>query len=123
MGFGPTVPDRDQALRAIGEIVSTLYPERATPSALAALKDVARALLAARAPLSFHTIDRFLGDPGWRAYLLTRAPDQAPAWERQAGLKIAPEALDPDFAWLLRDRLAAEAGGPADEDPRDGPGA
>lgn len=107
MGFGPTVPDRDEALRAIGEIVSALYPERATPSALAALKHVAATILAARAPLSFQTIDRFLRDPDWRAFLLSRAPDQAPDWASTAGRPIAPQALDPDFAWLLQDRLAA----------------
>ncbi len=108
MGFGPRLPDRDAAVQAIMDIVSLLYPERATPSALAVLSTIARALLTAGEPLAFQAIARFLNDPDWRQTVLKRVPDQASIWSAHAGQAIDPADLDIDFAWLLRDRLSAQ---------------
>ncbi len=107
MGFGPHLRDRDDAVQAVVDIVSLLYPERATPCALSLLAAIARTLLTAGEPLEFMAMARFLSDPDWRHAVLADAPDQAPKWSAQTGQAIDPAALNPDFAWLLRDRLNA----------------
>jgi len=113
MGFGPNLPDTHQAVRAVLDIVSLLYPERATDEALAVLQAIASVVLQAKAPMSFESIQRFLDTPDWREQLLERAPEERPAWDRYRGQAIAPAALDPNFAWLLTDRLQA-LGNPPD---------
>jgi len=109
MGFGPNLPSRREAVQAILDIVSLLYPERATQSALAVLEGIALVLLQAKAPMSFESIDRFLADPGWRSTLLETAATSEEPWQRYTGLAIDPNDLDPDFAWLVNDRLKALA--------------
>lgn len=107
MGFGPKAPDAAAARQAVRDLIALLYPERATPAALDALERLTAALLEAKVPLSFARIQQFLADPNWRQWVLERAPAARPAWEPYAGRTIAAEELDPDFAWLLADRLAA----------------
>ena len=109
MGFGPNLPSRREAVQAILDIVSLLYPERATPSALAVLEGIALVLLQAKAPMSFESIARFLADPAWRSTLLETAATSEELWQRYTGLAIDPNDLDVDFAWLVNDRLKALA--------------
>ena len=118
LGFGPRARDGDGARKAISDLILLLYPEHATPAALAALDRLSALLLESGAPLSFRSMDRLLRDPAWREQLLDRAPDSRPAFAWAAGVPILPSELDPDFAWLLQDRLAAagdeEEPGPTD---------
>lgn len=107
MGFGPSLPSDKQAVQAVLDIVALLYPERATTEALSVLKSVSSVLLAARAPMSFESIDRFLANPDWRQHILERAPEHESDWAQYAGRSIPPTDLDADFAWLLGDRLRA----------------
>jgi hypothetical protein len=85
-----------------------LYPERATPHALEVLDRLVTLLLDSGAPLSFRSMDRLLADPAWRQTLLERAPASRPFFASAADAPIPPSRLDPDFAWLLHDRLAAD---------------
>jgi len=113
MGFGPRARDRDAARAAIRDLLTLLYPERATDSALRVIDRLATLLLDNGAPLSFRSMARVLADAAWRASLLARSPDSRPFFEPYTGLVIAPRDLDPDFAWLLSDRLeASEPDGP-----------
>lgn len=106
MGFGPKAPDPQRGAQAVVDIVTTLYPERSTETCLLVLKSLAEALLVARAALSFETMAKFLADPAWRQDILGRVPNPDPRWNTWDGKPIDPDMLDPDFAWLLRDRLA-----------------
>lgn len=107
MGFGPSLPDSDQAIRAVREVVELVYPQWATAETLAAVERIAAALLEAKAPLSFEKMDRFLRDPDWREIILERAPKAAPAWASERGRAILPRSLDPALEQLLQDRLKA----------------
>lgn len=107
MGFGPNLPSTRQAVQAVLDIVSLLYPERATKSALAVLEDISTILLEAKAPMSFQSIHRLLAGPAWREEILARAPDRNGRFSTYTGKVIDPAWLDRDFAWLLHDRLKA----------------
>lgn len=107
MGFGPNLPSTRQAVQAVLDIVGLLYPERATQSALSVLEDISTILLEAKAPMSFQSIQRLLASPAWREDILARAPDRHGRLSTYAGKVIDPAWLDPDFAWLLHDRLKA----------------
>jgi hypothetical protein len=111
MGFGPRARDREAARTAIRELIEVLYPERATPGALRVLDQMATLLIDNGAPLSFRSMARLLGNPDWRGSLLTRSPDTCAFFAPYAGRAIDAEWLDPDFAWLLCDRLQADPDG------------
>lgn len=119
MGFGPTLPDGDKALRAIREVVELLYPDLATLPALQVVEQIAAVLLEAKAPLSFEKMDQFLRDPAWREEMGRRAPGTFDPWAPFEGAAIDPRQLDSNFARLLADRLQANAHwlppAPADE--------
>lgn len=107
MGFGPTQPDAASAARAVRSIIELLYPERATPHALHVLDQLVGTLLRAKVPISFTMMQRFLQDPKWRAEILSTLPGDSQTWSSYEGRSIDSDALDPNFGWLLRDRLAA----------------
>lgn len=108
MGFGPRARDREAARTAIRELIEVLYPERATPAALHVLDQMATLLLDNGAPLSFRSMHRLLENPAWREELLTRSPDTRAFFSPYTGQAIDAATLDPDFAWLLADRLSAD---------------
>ncbi|MBX5467945.1 MAG: hypothetical protein K6U14_10725 [Firmicutes bacterium] len=112
MGFGPTLPDRRRAVEAVRDIVTLLYPEHATPAALAWLEAIAAALLEARAALSFRTMAQFLADPDWRRIILERAPEARGPWAPYEGQPLDPSALDPHLGALFADRLQTLEGPP-----------
>lgn len=117
MGFGPKVPDAASGASRVREIVALLYPERATPAALDWFERLARVLLESREELSFSHILRFLVDPDWRREVLSKSPAGDNPWPAFGDRPIAPAELDPDFAWLLEDRLAADTEGWVNPDP------
>ncbi len=105
MGFGPKAPDPQSGAQAVVDVVTTLYPEHSTPGCVSVLKSLAQTLLSAKAALSFETMAKFLDDPDWRQDILARVSHPDPRWDQWAGQSIVPDSLDPEFAWLLRDRL------------------
>ncbi|MCY0897416.1 MAG: hypothetical protein OWU33_00535 [Firmicutes bacterium] len=108
MGFGPRTPDVESGVNAVKDLIALLYPERATPQALALFEHSARLLLQARAALTFENIARLWQDPVWRQWLLDRAsptPDAA-FWQPYRDRAVALAELDADFDWLIKDRLA-----------------
>lgn len=106
MGFGPRASNVAQGVQAVEEIVRLLYPERATERAVWILGRIAEALLAARVALHFQHIDRFLRDPDWRQWVLSRIEPSRPGfWDLYPGEALEPDQLDPDFGWLVADRL------------------
>lgn len=107
MGFGPKAPDVESGVAHVRELIDMLYPEHATPRALDILSQLTRILLTARVPLSFAHIHRLLQDDTWRHWVEERLPEPLPApWTHEQG-PIDPTRLDPDFGWLLADRLEA----------------
>ncbi|MDA8194340.1 MAG: hypothetical protein M0Z53_10130 [Thermaerobacter sp.] len=120
MGFGPKARDIASGVDAVKQIVALLYPERSTDQALAMLSALAEVLLTAQVPLSFEHMARFLRDPAYRHWALQRLPEPLDGfWTLYAGRAVPEQALDPDFAWLLADRLqtAREQAGLADLPP------
>ncbi len=107
MGFGPKASDPESGAQAVVDVVTTLYPEHSTTTCLTVLKNLAETLLSARAVLSFDSMAKFLQDPDWRQDILARASNPGTSWDAWVGEPIAPESLDPNFAWLLQDRLSA----------------
>ncbi|MHB1610289.1 MAG: hypothetical protein ACYCT0_01200 [Sulfobacillus sp.] len=105
MGFGPKASDPESGAQAAVDIINMLYPERSTPRSQEVLRSLALVILKAKAALSFDNMARFLSDPDWREDLLRRAGDQSPNWIDWHGRVILAQELDPDFAWLLNDRL------------------
>lgn len=111
MGFGPQAPDVESGVRAVKDLIELLYPDRATTSALALFGETARALLSAKAPLTFENVDRFWKDPEWREWIMGRWPEALPGpWEGHGGSAVDPADLDQDFAWLIQDRIQAGHG-------------
>lgn len=108
MGFGPKAPDIESGVQAVAELIELLYPERSTPKALTLLRASARALLSAKAPLTFDNIARFWQDPEWRGWIQERWDQPLPGpWDAWAKASVNPSQLDSDFGWLLADRIAA----------------
>lgn len=107
MGFGPKAPDVNAGVQAVKNLIELLYPDRASRSVLELLGSSARALLTAKAPLTFENIARFWQDPDWRQWIMDRWPESLTGpWNDITGA-VEPEELDPDFGWLLADRIAA----------------
>ncbi|NMP21324.1 hypothetical protein [Sulfobacillus harzensis] len=117
MGFGPKTSSIESGVQAVRDLIDLLYPERATPTVLDLFGQSARALLTAKAALTFENIDRFWRDPAWRDWIQARwaKPISGP-WESLSGQAVDPTDLDPDFGWLIADRLAA-AGDDTDDNP------
>ena len=108
MGFGPKTPDVESGVQAVAELMELLYPERSTPQALMLLRASARALLSAKAPLTFDNIARFWQDPQWRRWIQGRWDSPLPGpWDGWDSVSVDPSQLDPNFGWLLADRIAA----------------
>lgn len=108
MGFGPRMPDIESGVKAVTDLIELLYPERSTPEAIEWLAASARALLSARAALTFANIDRFWRDPDWRKWILDRVPQATPGpWDAYRQQSVAPSDLDQNFGWLVQDRLEA----------------
>ena len=86
MGFGPKAPSVDSGVQAVKDLIELLYPERATPAVLELFAASARALLTAKAALSFENIQRFWQDPEWREWIQSRwqTPFDGP-WDRFPG--------------------------------------
>ncbi|PSR33738.1 MAG: hypothetical protein C7B46_09045 [Sulfobacillus benefaciens] len=105
MGFGPQTPDAASGAEAVVNIVSILYPEHATLACQAVLRALALAILEAKAPLSFEAMSRFLTDPQWREEILSRGTHPSDVWNPWRGHPINPELLDPDFSWILKERM------------------
>lgn len=105
MGFGPQAPNAASGAEAVVNIVSILYPEHATVDCQAVLRSLALAILEAKAALSFETMSRFLADPQWREEILSRGTNPSDVWNQWRGHPIKPEMLDPDFSWILKERL------------------
>lgn len=122
MGFGPKAGSVEGGVQAVRDLIELLYPERAEAEVLDLVGSTARALLTAKAALSFENIQRFWIDSEWRDWILARAKDPLRGpWDAHRGQGVDPESLNPDFGWLIRDRLSAtehffaDADGP-DED-------
>ncbi len=105
MGFGPQAPNAASGAEAVVNIVSILYPEHATAGCQAVLRALALALLEAKAALSFEMMSRFLSDPEWREEILSRGTNPSDDWSQWRGHPINPELLDPDFSWILKERI------------------
>lgn len=110
LGFGPKAPDVDSGVQAVKDLIALLYPDRATDRVLDLFASSARALLTAKAALSFENIARLWRDPDWRAWIMDRwdKPLEGP-WTEREGEVVEPDSLDPDFGWLIADRLSASA--------------
>lgn len=108
MGFGPKPPSVDAGVEAVQNLIELLYPDRADPDVLALLGASARALLTARASLTFGNIARFWQDPEWRTWIMTRWPTPiAGPWDAVGTRAVEPSELNQNFGWLVADRLAA----------------
>ena len=108
MGFGPKATSVDDGVQAVRDLIELLYPERADAAVLDLVGSTARALLGAKAALSFENMQRFWIDPEWRDWILARLP--APLggpWDARRGEAVNLDSLHPDFGWLIRDRLSA----------------
>ncbi len=108
MGFGPKMTSVESGVQAVRDLIELLYPERATDKALSLLEYSTRALLSARAALTFENIDRFWRDPQWRSEIMQRwsqpIPGPCDSHDNQA---LVPDTMDKDFGWLIRDRIQA----------------
>jgi hypothetical protein len=108
MGFGPKARSVDAGVEAVQNLIALLYPERATPEVLELLGASTRALLTAKAALTFENIARFWEDPEWRAWIISRweAPLPGP-WDNAGTHTVSPAELNQHFGWLIADRIAA----------------
>jgi hypothetical protein len=107
MGFGPKTPDVESGVTKVKDLIELLYPERSTPASLELFGQTARALLTARAALTFENVQKFWADPDWRNWVMARWPEKMSGpWDAIEG-SVSLDALDPDFAWLVRDRIRA----------------
>lgn len=108
MGFGPKANSVEAGVTAVRELILLLYPEQAEPEVLELFGETARALLSAKAPLSFETIQRFWSDAEWRAWLTSRWQEPLPGpWTGKEGVPVQPRDLHPVFGALIQDRLEA----------------
>ena len=108
MGFGPKAPDIESGVKAVQDLIELLYPERAKRPTLTLFGQCARALLTAKAPLTFENIERLLTDPEWRSWIQNRWPDPVTGpWDGTESAVINPADLDENFNWLLKDRINA----------------
>ena len=108
MGFGPKAGSVEDGVQAVRDLMELLYPERAGAEVLDLVGSTARALLTAKAALSFENIQRFWIDPAWRDWILARPDKPLPGpWDAHRGQPVDPASLNPDFGWLIRDRLSA----------------
>lgn len=118
MGFGPKASSVDAGVQAVRDLIELLYPDQATPKVLDLFGETARALLTAKAALTFENIDRFWQNPEWRQWVRERWPEPLPGpWDSYAGQAVEPKELDPDFGWLIADRLAAGLQDPTKDEP------
>lgn len=110
MGFGPTAPDVESGVEAVKNLMELLYPEYATTEVLNLFEASARALLTAKAPLTFENINRLWRDPAWRQWIMERWPSRlAGPWDKYAQIPVDPHDLNPAFGALIQDRITASA--------------
>lgn len=108
MGFGPKTPSVESGVQAVKALIELLYPEHATVGALSLLEHSTRALLSAKAALTFENIDRFWRDPQWRTEIMRMWPERISGpWDAHDNEALLPDAMDKDFGWLIRDRIQA----------------
>lgn len=120
MGFGPKAPDVESGVQAVRDLIELLYPDRATDRVLELMGETARALLTAKAALTFENIGRFWQNPAWRRDIMSRwATPLSGPWDVVGHRPADPRDLDPDFGWLINDRIQSRLDLPADDRSED----
>lgn len=108
MGFGPKAGSVETGVQAVRDLMELLYPDAVSPQVLDLFGETARALLTAKAALSFENLDRFWQDATWRAWIASRWPSPLTGpWDAYPDQSVNPADLNPQFGALIADRIRA----------------